>query len=85
MDEDANAREAAIKRLKIKRDFRMHLGTYLIINVFLIAIWAMGPRTGFWPAWVILGWGLGLAFHGWWTYFGNSFSESAIRREMGDR
>lgn len=85
MDEDGNARETAVKRLKTKRDFRMHLGTYLIVSVFFVVIWAMGPRAGFWPAWPMLVWGIAVAFHGWWTYFGNSISESDIRREMGRR
>ena len=77
------AREAAIKRLKAKRDFRMHVGTYVIVNAMLVGIWALSGRGDFWPIWVIVFWGVGLAFHGWNTYFGKPISEDEIRREMG--
>ena len=85
MDERSDERADAIKRLKVKRDFRMHLGTYFIINVLMVAIWAMGPRVGFWPAWVMIGWGIGVALHGWWAYLGGSISEREIQRELGNR
>lgn len=81
MDE-YDGRALAIRRIKTRREFMMHLGTYIIINAFLIAIWAMGSRTGFWPMWVLIGWGLGLAFHGWWAFFGSPITEGDIRREM---
>lgn len=78
-------REVAIKRLKEKRDFRMHLGTYVIINGMLIGIWAMSGRGHFWPMWVMLFWGVGIVFHGWNTFFGKEFTEADIQREMGRR
>lgn len=80
--EEQSGREAAIRRLKIKRDFRMHLGAYVIINAMFVAIWAMGPRTNFWPVWILIFWGVAVAFHGWWAYLGNSISEREIRREI---
>ena len=82
--DDQDGRELAIRRIKSRREFMMHLGTYIIINGFLIAIWAMGSRVNFWPAWVLIGWGVGLAFHGWWAFFGSPISERDIRREMGE-
>jgi len=85
MDEQKTERAAAVRRLKAKRDFRMHLGAYVIVNAVLVAIWAMGSRAGFWPAWPLIFWGAVVAIHGWWAYFGNSVSERAIRREMGGR
>ncbi len=81
MDEQEQ-RKVAIKQLKAKRDFKMHLGTYVIINAMMIAIWAMGDRTGFWPMWVMIPWGVGLAFHGWNTYFNKPISEAEIERQM---
>ena len=82
MSDQDTLRQAAIKRVKIRRDFMMHLGSYVIINAMMIAIWAMGSRIGFWPMWVMIPWGVGLAFHGWWTFFGQPVSERDIRREM---
>ena len=77
------AREAAVKRLKGKRDFRMHLGAYVIVNAMLVSIWALTARGNFWPIWVLLFWGVGLALNGWSAYFQKPFSEDDIRREMG--
>jgi hypothetical protein len=36
----------------------------------------------FWPIFPILGWGIGLAFHARDVYWGDTFSEQRIRREM---
>ena len=83
-DQDAG-RAAAVKRLKNKRDFRMHLGAYVIVNLMLIGIWALGPRVNFWPGWVLLFWGVAVAFHGWWAYWGQPESESDIQREIKGR
>lgn len=81
---DIDKREAAITRLKAKRDFVTHLMAYLVVNGFLIVIWAMteGNNGGhFWPAWVLAGWGIGLVLHAWETWR-PPISEQAINREM---
>lgn len=82
MVEQDNARAAAVKRLKAKRDFKVHLATYLIINALLVGIWLLSGKGYFWPAWVMIGWGVGLAFNAWTAYFQRPISEADIRREM---
>jgi len=83
--DDQERREAAVGRIKEKRDFRKNLASYLVINAFLVGIWAISGAGYFWPAWVMLGWGVGLAFHGWNAYRGEKpISDEEIRREMGD-
>ena len=93
--DDQERREAAVKRIRGKRDFRNHLVSYLVINAFLVGVWALfmasyffGFLAGagyFWPVWVMLGWGVGLAFHGWNAYHEEKpISDEEIRREMGD-
>lgn len=48
-------------RLAKKRvGFRWNLISYLITNLVLIAVWFMSGRGSFWPAWVIVFWGLAL-------------------------
>jgi hypothetical protein len=42
---------------------RAHLRVYLAVNLMLIAIWALSGAGPFWPAWPLLGWGLGLVLH----------------------
>ena len=47
--------------------FVIHARTYVVINAFLIAIWALtgGP---FWPIWVILGWGVAVVLQAMATF-----------------
>jgi len=58
-------REKAEKRVNQKMALLSHIGSYVIVNGFLVLIWALtGADTGnFWPVWVMIGWGIGLAFH----------------------
>ena len=48
--------------------FQIHARAWLLVNLFLVAIWALAGFGYFWPAWPALGWGLGLALHGGVTY-----------------
>jgi len=79
--EPVDLRERAIVRLKKKRDFQAHLLAYLSVNAFLIAVWAITGSGLFWPAFPMLGWGIGLFFHAWDTY-SRGLSEQRISREM---
>ena len=38
MNDDEGRREAAVKRVKAKRDFKNHAAVYLIVNSLLVAI-----------------------------------------------
>lgn len=81
--EDTDSRRAAaIKRVKAKRGFRNHVAIYLIVNAMFVVVWAVSGTGYFWPVWPIAGWGIGLAVHGWSTYFAKPISEEEIRREM---
>src|SRR5437764_9736781 len=68
-------REQAIKRIKAKNAFKVHLLVYLTVNAMLVVIWvalaAAGwshyvfvspglPQDFFWPIFPIIGWGIGL-------------------------
>ena len=79
---DEERREAAVKRLKDKRDFRNHVVAYVLVNALLISIWAFSGAGYFWPIWVIAGWGIGLAFNAWAVYFERPITEDDIRKEM---
>lgn len=76
-------RMRAEKRLKAKRDLGAHLLAYVLVNAFLVVIWAMtlGPDGFFWPVFPILGWGIGVAFNVWDVYSPEP-SEDKIRAEM---
>ncbi len=84
MEEQHEARAAAIRRIKAKRDFKTHVAIYVIVNLVLVAIWALSGAGFFWPVFSIVFWGMGLAFNGWSAYYeGRAISEDEIRREMG--
>jgi hypothetical protein len=78
-------REAALRRVKEKRDFRNHLAVYLIVNALLVVIWAVSGGGYFWPIWPIAGWGIGVAINLWTAYFQRSITEEDIVREMERR
>lgn len=81
-------RELALKRLKAKHDFRIHLAIYLAVNVLLVAIWLLTgwgqplPQGFFWPIFVIVGWGIGVVAHWYTVYHASGYSEDQIQREM---
>jgi hypothetical protein len=67
---DPNQQDKELWKIAKKRAaFRRHLISYFIINAFMWAIWWLtigrhGIRGGIpWPVWVMLGWGVGLAFN----------------------
>jgi hypothetical protein len=55
--------------------FIVHARTFVVINVFLVGVWALSGAGYFWPAWVVLGWGLAIVLHAIAT-FGRSSSSS---------
>jgi hypothetical protein len=62
MKDEGDLRERAIASLKKKREFAAHLLAYVLVNVFLVVIWAVtSDGTLFWPI-VDPRMGLGLVF-----------------------
>lgn len=82
MDDEEVRRNAALKRLKAKRDFKNHAAVYVIVNTLIVIIWAASGAGYFWPMWPILGWGIGLALNAWSVYFERPITEEDIRSEM---
>lgn len=83
-DAGDSLREKAVKRIKQKRDFRQQLLTYLAVNAFLVAIWAVSGAGFFWPVFPIVGWGLfGIVPHAWRVYGSrDEITEDQIQEEM---
>jgi hypothetical protein len=75
-------RAAALTRLRKKSDFSAHVLAYVLVNAFLVGIWAVTGHGFFWPIFPILGWGIGVAFNAWDIYRRQDYSEEQIRREM---
>ncbi len=75
-------REAAVKRVKAKRDFRNHLAVYVVVNTLLVIIWAASGGGYFWPIWPLGGWGVGLVLNAWTVYAQRPITEADIQLEM---
>ena len=80
--DDEERRAVAVKRLEEKRDFRTHVVTYVVVNAFLVGIWAVTGGDYFWPVWPILGWGIGLVLHAWSVFGQRPISDADIERGM---
>ncbi len=81
-DHEERLRQQAITRLRKRTDFHAHLLAYVLVNAFLVAIWAVSGQGFFWPIFPIMGWGIGVAFNAWDVYRRQDYSEDRIRQEM---
>jgi hypothetical protein len=80
---DQELRERAIKRLKKRHDFQGHVLVYVLVNSFLVVIWALtGGHGFFWPVFPIVGWGIGVVMNAWDVFRDEEFDEQQIRREI---
>jgi 2TM domain len=81
---DQTARDQAITQLKKRRDFFGHLLVYVLVNAFIVVIWAVtGGHGFFWPIFPIVGWGIGVVMNAWDAFWRHEVTEEDIQREMG--
>jgi uncharacterized membrane protein len=81
---EQTARDRAVTQLKKRRDFYGHLLVYVLVNTFLVVIWAVtGAHGFFWPVFPIVGWGIGVVMNAWDVYWRPRITEQDIQREMG--
>ena len=94
MDESVEAERAADssteyasarKRLERKRKFQGDVVAYVVVNAFLIGIWAVGGSGYFWPGWVLAGWGVLLVLDAWNVYFRRPITEADVEKELRSR
>ncbi len=79
---DPEAWNLARKRVQAKRNLGRHAVTYVVVNSFLVFLWFMGDRDSFWPAWVLAGWGIGLALNAYDVLVRRPVTSADIEREM---
>ena len=60
--------ESARKRVKKKKEFYKHLGSFIIVNIFLFLLNMFTSPGHFWFIYPFLGWGLGLMGHYYETF-----------------
>jgi fatty acid desaturase len=79
-------RDKAVERLKKRRDFRGHLLVYVLVNAFLVGIWAVTGLHGFfWPVFPMAGWGIGVVMNAWDVYWRPEITEEDIQNEIERR
>ena len=78
--------EIARKRAIAKLGFYIHAATFVSVNLILIAVNLMTAPQNLWFYWPLLGWGIGLLFHGLLIFLaGNSdhkILENMIEKEL---
>jgi hypothetical protein len=79
---DEDVRKEAERRVHKRRDLGAHVVVYVVVNLMLIGMWAITGAGYFWPAWFLLGWGVGLVLNVWDVYFRRPVTEHDIEREM---
>jgi len=81
---DEELRREAVESLKRKRGFLNFAISYAVVNIVVVAIWAIADRGYFWPAWVLLGTTIGLIFSWWNTYGGGNrpITDEAVQEEI---
>ncbi|HTL85079.1 MAG TPA: 2TM domain-containing protein [Acidimicrobiia bacterium] len=75
-------RTQATERVRKRRDLSAHFVVYVLVNAGFIGIWALTGGGYFWPAWILVCWGIGLVLNVWDVYFRRPVTEHDIEREM---
>lgn len=83
---ESELREAAIKRVKKKDEFRSHLFVYLVVNALLWTIWIVdGVTNGWefpWPVFPTACWGLFVLGHFNDVYRRDPLREDRVQEEI---
>ncbi len=80
--DETDLREEARKRVTKKRDLGAHVVVYVVVNAMVVVLWALTGSGYFWPAWLMVCWGVGLVLNIWDVYFRRPVTEHDIDREM---
>ncbi len=85
--ENQEAYQRAKRRAEAKIGFYIHLAVYVGVNILLIIINLSTSPQYIWFKWPLLGWGIGLFFHGMsiFVFSGKKFKgikEKMIEKEM---
>ena len=83
--EVVDEREAARRRLQARRDFGSHLVSYVVVNVFLVVVWAVTGAGYFWPIWMLGRMGHRAVLHAWDVFWRRPVTEADVDAEMARR
>lgn len=73
----------ARKRAEEKAGFYTHLAIYIVVNIFLIAVWWFtgGPGTFPWFVFILFGWGIGIVGHYASVFHGRPYVDQMTEKE----
>jgi hypothetical protein len=71
--------EIEVKKLFLDQGFKYHFIAYVIVNAILIAVNLMNP-SHLWFFWPLLGWGIGIAAHGYSVWKGRTPPKRGLPR-----
>jgi len=74
-------RAFARRRVQKRRGLQGGLVAYVVVNAFLVGVWAVTGAGYFWPGWVLAGWGVGLVL-GLWDYVRGPVTEADVDQEL---
>lgn len=80
-EDEESLRKLAREQVEKRRGLVAGSVAWVVVNAFLVVIWAMTGRHFFWPGFVMAGWGMGMIL-GWWDYRRGPIKESDIDREL---
>ena len=81
METESSERAMARKRIEKRRGLQGGLVAYVVINAFLVGVWALTGGGYFWPAWIIAGWGVGMLL-GLWDYWRGPVTDADVEDEL---
>jgi hypothetical protein len=64
------------------RDFLAHATAYAIFNVAFVLVWLATGSGAFWPAFPLIGWGIGLTFQHHANSWRGPISEAGVQQRM---
>jgi hypothetical protein len=89
MLDDKELEKKAREQVEAQKGFYVHLCVYVLTNIALFAVnWASKGQNGnWWFYWPLLGWGIGLAAHGFGVFgafglFTRDWEERQVKRIM---
>jgi hypothetical protein len=83
--ENNEAYQKAKKRVEARFGFYIHLSVYIIVNILLIIINLSTSAQYLWFKWPLIGWSIGIFFHGLGVFVfsgGSALKERMIEKEM---
>ena len=75
-------RAEARRRLERKRKLVGDIVAYVVVNAFLVGVWAVTGAGYFWPGWVLAGWGVALLLDAWNALYRRPITEADVDREL---